>query len=77
MLVLTWLVISALYLFSLIVLLHRDFNCSKSLLSSSVEKVTTGAYNFVSVIWNVKTHFSDQVKVKGISQLIKGMSRVF
>ena len=28
------------------------FNCSNNLLSSSVDKVTTGTYNFVSVILN-------------------------
>ena len=38
---------------SLIVLLNPDFNCSKKLLSSFVDKVTTGTYNFVSVILNV------------------------
>ena len=52
-LVLVWLVISDLYLFHLIVLLNPDFNCSKKLLSSFVDKVTTGTYNFVSVILNV------------------------
>ena len=41
------------YLFHLIVLLNPDFNCSKKLLSSFVDKVTTGTYNFVSVILNV------------------------
>ena len=103
MLVLVWLVIYDLHLLQLIVLLNPDFNCSKKLLSSSVDKVTTGTYNFVSVILNVafvgaflaglaglfsyastaacvvilvKTQFSDQVKVKDTSQLIKGMSKV-
>ena len=52
MLVLAWLVICDLYLFHLIVLLNPVFNCSKNLLSSSVDKVTTGTYNFVSVIVN-------------------------
>ena len=88
---------------SLIVLLNPDFNCSKKLLSSFVDKVTTGTYNFVSVILNiafvraciagiaglsswgtlavcaaisVKTQFSDQVKIKDTSKLIKGMSRL-
>ena len=49
---LLWIVICNLYLFHLIVLLNPDFNCSKSFLSFSVDKVTTGTYNFVSVIWN-------------------------
>ena len=48
-----WLVITDLYLFHLIVLLKPVLNCSKSLLSSSVDKVTTGTYNFVSVILSV------------------------
>ena len=91
------------YLFHLIVLLNPDFNFSKKLLSSFVDKVTTGTYNFVFVIlyiafvrasilslaglspWaalvfcvvmSVKTQFSDQVKVKDTSQLIKGISRL-
>ena len=53
LLILVWLVISDLHLFHLIVLLNSNFNCSKKLLSSSVDKVTTGIHNFVSVIWNV------------------------
>ena len=53
MLVLVCLFTSDLYLFHLIVLLNPVFNCSKSLLSYSVDKVTTGTYNFVSVILNV------------------------
>ena len=53
MLLLSWLVICSLYLFHVIVLLNSVFNCFKSVLSSSVDKVTTGTYNFVSVILNV------------------------
>ena len=53
MLFLVWLVISDLYLFHLIVLLNPVLNYSKSFLSFSVDKVTTGTYNFVSVIWNI------------------------
>ena len=48
-----WLIISDLCLFHLIVLLNAVLNCSKSILSCSLKKVTTGTYNFVSVIWNV------------------------
>ena len=48
-----WLVISELYLFHFVVLLNPVINCSKSFLSFSVDKVTTGMYNFVSAIWNV------------------------
>ena len=40
------------YLLYFTVLLNPDFNCSKSFLSFSVDKLTTGTYNFVSVIWN-------------------------
>ena len=53
MLVLVWLVISDLYLFHLTLLLNLDFNCSNKLLSSSVDKVTTGTYNVVSAILSV------------------------
>ena len=53
MLVLVCLVISDLYLFHFIILLNHDFNCSKILLSSSVDKVTTGTYNFASFISNI------------------------
>ena len=51
--VLVWEVISDLYLFYFIVLLNPVFNFSKSLLSSLVDKVTTGTYNVVSFILNV------------------------
>ena len=52
MLSLVWLVISDLYLLHLVVLLSPVLNCSKSLFSFSVAKVTTGTCNFVSVILN-------------------------
>ena len=45
-------VICDLYLFHFIVLLNPDFNCSKSFISFSFDKLTTGTYNFVSVILN-------------------------
>ena len=41
------------YSFLLIVLLSPGPNCSESILSFSVDKVTTGTYSFVTVIWNV------------------------
>ena len=41
-----------LYLFHFIVLLNPIFNCSKDFVSFSFDKVTTGTYNFVSVILN-------------------------
>ena len=50
---LVWLVISDLYSFHVIVLLNPVLNFSKSFLSFSVNKVTTGTCNFVSVILNV------------------------
>ena len=46
-------VICDLYLLHFIVLLNPVFNCSKSFESFSFDKVTTGTYNFVSVILNV------------------------
>ena len=53
LLVLVWLDISDLYLFHLIVNLDPVFNCSNNLLSTSVGKVTTEIYNFVSFILSV------------------------
>ena len=53
MLVLVCLVISDVYSFHLTVLLNSVFNSSNSLLSVSVDKVTTRAYHFVSVISKV------------------------
>ena len=35
------------------VLLNPDFNCSKSFMSFSFDKMTTGTYNFVSVTSNI------------------------
>ena len=52
-LVLVWLVISDLYLFHLIVLLNPDYNCSKKLISTFVNKLRTRTYNIVSVILNI------------------------
>ena len=52
MLLLIWIVICDLYFFQFIVLLNPDFNCCKSFLSFSVDKVTTGTYTFLYVIWN-------------------------
>ena len=47
-----WTVICDLYLLHFIVPLNPAFNCSKSFVSISFDKVTTGTYNFVSVILN-------------------------
>ena len=41
------------YLFHLITLLKTDCNCSNNFSLSCCDKVTTGTYNFVSVIANV------------------------
>ena len=47
-----WTDICDLYLFHFTVLLNPDFNCFKSFYHFCVDKVTTGTYSFVSVIWN-------------------------
>ena len=67
----------------LIVLLKPHFNCSSRSALSWVDKVTTGTSSFVSVILNFVfpvaveiTQFSDQVKMRLISQLINGISGV-
>ena len=82
-------VICDLYLFHYTVLLNPDSNCSKSFLSFSFDKVTTGTYNFEFVIWNsnpdgglfavvisAKIQFFDQFKISSISQLINGIFKV-
>ena len=38
------------YLFRFIIILNPVFNCSKCFISFSFDKVTTGTYNFLSVI---------------------------
>ena len=43
--------------------LNPDFNYSKSFISFSFNKVTTGTYNFVSSIWNVA---SDGATIAGL-----------
>ena len=53
MLVLACVLISNLYLFHLIILLNPIFNYSIDLLSFSLDRVTTGRYNFASVIANI------------------------
>ena len=50
---LVWLDIFDLYSFHLIVLSNPAFNCSKSLLPFSANKVTIGTYNFVSFVLKV------------------------
>ena len=45
-------VICDLFLFHFIVLLNPHFNCSKCFISFSLDRVTTGRHNFVSVILN-------------------------
>ena len=46
-------VICDLYLFHLISLLNRDFRLVNNLISSSLDKVTTGTYNLQSLIASV------------------------
>ena len=60
-----------------------DSNCFNSFTLSSVGKVIIGTLSFVSVISNSViptaeeiTHFLDQVKLRLISKLINGFSRV-
>ena len=84
-----WIVTCDLYFFHLIVFLNSDFNFSKSFISLSYDKVTTGTYNFVSFIWNsnpvggyfatvisAKTQFFGQVKINSTSQLINGILKL-
>ena len=54
--------ISDLYLFHDIVLLNAVFNCCNKLSTSSSDKVTTGTYNFVSVILNL-VHIGQTISV--------------
>ena len=60
-----------------------DFSCSNNFALACVDQVTTGTYNFVSVISNFPspveltiTQVDDHVKIKLTSQLIKGISIV-
>ena len=48
-----WTVTCDLYLFHFIVLSNPVFHCSRSFISFSFDKVTTGTYNFVPVISNI------------------------
>ena len=71
------------YLFQLNVFLKPDFSCRSNSSLSLVDIVTTGTYNFVSVISNfpspielVITQSLDHVKMRLISQLINGISSV-
>ena len=68
-------------MFQLIVLLKPDFNCCICFALSWVDKVATGTQSFVSVILNLvapveSNALSDQFKMRLISQLINGISRV-
>ena len=62
-----------------------NFNCCNTFLSSWVDKVTTGTYSFILVIANAVVWFAaalditqllDKVRLRLISQLINGISRV-
>ena len=74
------------YLFQLILHLHLNFNCCNSFALSLIDKVITGIKNFVSVVasvvsWfatvsNDRTQFADKSRIRSISQLISGFSRV-
>ena len=63
--------------------LNPYFKCDSNFVLSWVDKVTTGTSTFVSVIAKVvalyalkMTQFSYEVRVRLISQFIKGISRV-
>ena len=73
------------YLFQLIVYLNLDFNCCNNFALSSIDKVTTGTKRFCIsyckfVAWFSAaldiTQFAGQVRMRLISQLINGISRV-
>ena len=63
-----------------------DFNCSSSFILPWVDKVTIWTWSFVSVIVNsgswvsiglpIIKHLLDQVRIRLISQLVNGISRV-
>ena len=64
------------YLFQLIVCLKPDFSCWSNFALSLVDKVTTGTYNFVSVIANFSSPVElvirqslDNVKIRLTLQL--------
>ena len=63
--------------------MNPDFHCCNNFTLSLVHKVTTGTQRSVSVIAKVVTRFplemtkfADQVRIRLILQLIKGISRV-
>ena len=65
--------------------MNTDFNCCNSFVLLSVDKVTTGTQSFASVIVNVVAWFAaaldikqlaEHVKMRLISQLINGISRI-
>ena len=65
--------------------LNTDFNCCNSFALPSVDKVTIVTQSFASVIANVVARFAaaldikqlaEQVKMRLISQLINGVSRI-
>ena len=71
------------YLFQLIVLLNPDFNCCSNFVLPWVDEVTKAAWSFVYVMAKAGSlspsegaQFSDQVRIRLISQLSKGTSRV-
>ena len=68
----------------MIVYLNLDFNCCNSLELSGFDQVTNGTYSYVSVILLVPApvelvikQFADQVNMRFILQLIRGISRTF
>ena len=55
------------FLLHLIILLNAVFNCSKSLLSSSVDTVTAETYIFVSVTLNITPAGASVADLAGLS----------
>ena len=71
------------YLFELVVCLNHNFYDSNSFAFSCVDRITEGTSRIVSAIAKVvalsaseMTQFADQVRIRLISQLISGISRV-
>ena len=63
--------------------MNPDFSCFNSFVLSWVDKYNAGTKGFVSAIAKVvtlllseATQFSEQVRIRLISELIKGISRV-
>ena len=70
-------------LFQVTILLKSDFDCLRSYVLSSINKVTTGTKKFVAVIANftlpvelIITQIENQFKIRIVPQLIKRISMI-